>query len=41
MLVLLFLRFFFRWNVSILGSLAVTLLVYVIFAVLDSRRPDP
>lgn len=37
-LVLVALRIFFRWNISIVGSLLVTLLVYVVMAMLESRR---
>lgn len=37
-LVLLALRIFFRWNISIIGSVAVTLVVYVIMAMLDGRK---
>lgn len=37
-LVLVGLRIFFRWNISIIGSLAVTLLVYVILEVMGSSR---
>jgi membrane protein implicated in regulation of membrane protease activity len=36
--VLLVLRFFFRWNVSIVGSLLVTVLVYVVLTAFESRR---
>lgn len=32
--VLLALRLFFRWNISIMGSILVTLIVYVIVSVL-------
>lgn len=39
-LVLLALRIFFRWNISIVGSLAVTLVVYLIMAMLEASR-DP
>lgn len=35
--VLLVLRFFFRWNVSIVGSVLVTILVYLVLAVFESR----
>lgn len=37
-LVLLALRIFFRWNISIVGSVVVTLLVYAIMTMLESRR---
>lgn len=37
-LVLVGLRIFFRWNVSIVGSVLVTLLVYGIMQVVESRR---
>jgi membrane protein implicated in regulation of membrane protease activity len=36
--VLLVLRFFFRWNISIVGSLLVTVLVYVVLTAFESRR---
>lgn len=36
-LVLLALRIFFRWNISIVGSVAVTLVVYLIMAMFESR----
>lgn len=40
-LVLLALRIFFRWNISIVGSVAVTLVVYLIMAMFESRgRPE-
>lgn len=37
-LVLVGLRVFFRWNISIIGSVLVTLLVYVVMAMLESRK---
>lgn len=41
-LVLVALRIFFRWNISIVGSVLVTLLVYGVMAMLDSRnRSEP
>ena len=36
-IVLVGLRVFFRWNISIVGSLLVTLLVYVILSMFESR----
>jgi hypothetical protein len=36
-LVLLALRLFFRWNVSIIGSLVVTLVVYAVMSMFESR----
>ena len=36
--VLLALRIFFRWNISIVGSVAVTLVVYLIMAMLEGRK---
>lgn len=36
-LVLLALRIFFRWNVSIIGSLVVTLVVYAVMSMIESR----
>lgn len=36
-LVLVGLRVFFRWNISIVGSVLVTLLVYAIFSMFESR----
>jgi membrane protein implicated in regulation of membrane protease activity len=38
--VLLVLRFFFRWNISIVGSVLVTLLVYLVLAAFESRGHD-
>ncbi|HUG31473.1 MAG TPA: hypothetical protein VMM14_01160 [Acidimicrobiia bacterium] len=37
-LVLLALRIFFRWNISIVGSVAMTLVVYLIMTMLDGRK---
>lgn len=37
-LILVALRFFFRWNISIVGSLLVTLLVYMVLAMFESRN---
>lgn len=37
-LVLVGLRIFFRWNISIVGSVVVTLLVYAVMALLESTR---
>lgn len=37
-LVLVALRIFFRWNISIVGSVLVTLLVYAILAMFESDR---
>jgi hypothetical protein len=37
-IVLVGLRVFFRWNISIVGSVLVTLLVYVILSMFESRR---
>lgn len=37
-LVLVALRVFFRWNISIVGSLLATLLVYAVFSFLDRRK---
>jgi len=40
-LVLVALRIFFRWNISIVGSVLVTLLVYGVMAMFDSgNRSD-
>ena len=36
-LVLVGLRIFFKWNISIVGSVAVTLLVYALASVFQSR----
>lgn len=36
--VLLGLRIFFRWNISIVGSVLLTLLLYYVFRFLDSRK---
>lgn len=35
--VLVGLRVFFRWNISIVGSVLVTLLVYVVMAMFESK----
>lgn len=37
-IVLVGLRVFFRWNISIVGSVLVTLLVHVILSMFESRR---
>jgi hypothetical protein len=37
-LVLVALRIFFRWNISIVGSVLVTLLVIVVMGMFESRR---
>lgn len=37
-LILVGLRILFRWNISIIGSVALTLLVALVFSYLESRK---
>lgn len=37
-LILVGLRLFFRWNISILGSVLLTLLISYVFRLFESRR---
>lgn len=37
-LILVGLRIFFRWNISIVGSVLLTVLLHYVFGYIDSRR---